>query len=230
MLNDQKPRAIRLPLKVVVPILAIVLSIAGCVWVFVTPWRTSRKNVVSLEDILDRTRKTSSLCIMKVFAKGVGIRSEGEDSLWGVKARGWRADNIIDIIIDLGKVSRKDMVLVSKSENSQHLTIILPPPEFDERTFSYDPKNSNLVINHGNINDSKFRDWSAECFGIIKNRITETVRNSDVLVAAREPSRAEVKHFLMSMGIDEVTVRFKDEESDSNQNSTTTQTSDNRKE
>lgn len=219
-INAWKQKIIRLPLKTVVPILAIVLSVAGCVWAFNTPWRASRKPTISLEDILDRTRKTSSLCIMKVFAKGAGVHSENEDSTWRTtKVRGWTADNVIDIIIDLGEVSKENFELDFKNGDVTKLTITLRPPEFDERTFSYDPKKSYLTVNHGKISDVKFRNWSAECFGKIKDRISETVHQSDVLKVAREPARAGVKAFFMNMGIHEVVVRFNDEVPDTSGNS-----------
>lgn len=226
-INKWKLKAIRLPLKTVVPILAIILSIAGCVWVFNTPWRVSRKPVISLEDILDRTRKTSSLCIMKVFAKGAGVKSEYEDSSWRTKVRGWTADNVIDIIIDLGKVAKENFELDLKQEDGTKLTITLPPPKFDEKTFSYDPKNSYLAVNHGDISDAKFRDWSAICFGTIKDRISDTVHQSDVLKVAREPARAEVAAFFKNMGIAEVVVRFADEIPDTNGNSIATSSNGN---
>lgn len=218
-INAWKQKIIRLPLKTVVSILAIVLSVAGCVWVFYTPWRVSRKPMVSLEDILDRTRKTSSLCIMKVFAKGAGVHSENEDSIWPTKVRGWTADNVIDIIIDLSKVIKENFELGIINVGVAKLTITLPPPEFDEKTFSYNPKNSYLAVDHGKISEAEFRNWSADCFGKIKDRISETVRQSDVLKVAREPARAGVKAFFMNMGIHEVVVRFDDEVSETSGNS-----------
>lgn len=226
-IDSRNPRKIRPSLKTVFSILGIATSLAGCVWVFKSPWLAPRKTVVSIEDILDRTRRTSTLCIMKVYAKGAGVHAEREDSkIWEAQARGWTADTVIDIIIDLGKVTRSDMSLIQKTESSTIFSIVLPPPEFDERTFSYDPKNSRMIINHGNISDTKFRNWSADCFTTITNRISETVRQSGVLTIAREPARAEVACFFKNvgknMGIEDVVVRFKDEESLPNQPSTTT--------
>lgn len=222
--NKWKLKALRLPLKTVVSIFVIILSVVSCIWIFRSPWRTSRKPTISLEDILDRTRKTSSLCIMKVFAKGAGVQSENEDSSWRTKVRGWTGDNVIDIIIDLGKVAKENFELALK-EDVTKLTITLPPPKYDERTFSYDPKNSYLAVNHGDISDAKFRNWSAICFGTIKDRISDTVHQSDALKVAREPARAEVAAFFKNMGIDEVVVRFADEISDTNGNSIATSSS-----
>ncbi len=217
--NVWKQRISRLPLKTVLPILAIAISVAGCVWVFKTPWCASRRPTVSLEDILDRTRKTSSLCIMKVFAKGAGVQTEKEDSIWPTKVRGWTADNVIDIIIDLGRVTKENYELDIKKVDVPKLTITLPPPEFDERTFSFDPKKSYLTVNHGKISDVEFRNWSAKSFGEIKDRISKTVHQSDVLRVAREPARAGVKAFFKNMGFHEVGVRFKDEVPETNGNS-----------
>lgn len=211
--DERSTKGYRPSLKTIISLLVIVVSAACFICLLKSSWSSSSVPSVTRDDILDQTRKTASICFLKVFAKGYGLRSDGEDAWYkSTKARGWTADSVIDVIIDLSKLKDGDIELSSQPRGPTKLSITLPLPEFDEKMFSYSPKDSKLVVSHGKIDDSLFRNWSAEAFGEIQDRIKAAVKGSDILTkTAKEAARPAMEQYFRSMGVDEVKVQFSDE-------------------